>query len=47
MRYPLEPSRGDKDTRIAGVDGADGAIGAERVDRALDDPALIQQQIAP
>ena len=47
MRRPLEPSGGDADIRIAVVDGADGAISAERVDRALDDPAVVQQPIAP
>jgi hypothetical protein len=47
MRDPLEPSRRDQDIRIVGVDSADGAIGSERVDRALDDPALIEQQVAP
>jgi hypothetical protein len=44
---PLESPRSDADIRVAVVDGADGAISGERVDRALDEPAVVQQPIAP
>ena len=47
MRRPLEPTGGDADIRVAAVDGADGAINGERVDRAPDEPAVVQQPIAP